>query len=136
MKNAVFWYVAATCSRWFPARGFFYPENGGDTFLRNVGSHKIYKAPRPRRRHSSLRKPVWKTRFDRTRRQDISRQCNVQETGEWITRRRDEWNGHVSRMAPERIVRTAIDNTPVGRRTSTPHRRWSDSHSGNNRLVA
>jgi hypothetical protein len=24
---------------------------GGDTFLRNVGSHKIYTAPHPRRRH-------------------------------------------------------------------------------------
>jgi hypothetical protein len=57
MKNAVFWDVAscrscvnrrfggtsaATCSRWFFARGFFYPEDGGDTFLRNVDSHKIY----------------------------------------------------------------------------------------------
>jgi hypothetical protein len=28
-------------------------EVGGDTFLRNVGSHKIYTAPHPRRRHSS-----------------------------------------------------------------------------------
>jgi hypothetical protein len=28
------------------------PEDGGDTFLRNVGSHKIYTAPHPRR-HSS-----------------------------------------------------------------------------------
>jgi hypothetical protein len=37
---------AATCSRWFLARGFFYIEDGGDTFLRNVGSiHKIYTAP-------------------------------------------------------------------------------------------
>jgi hypothetical protein len=27
----------ATYSRWFPARGFFYMEDGGDTFLRNVG---------------------------------------------------------------------------------------------------
>jgi hypothetical protein len=45
---------AATCSRWFLTRGFFYPEDGGDTFLRNVGSHKIYTAPHPRRRHSSL----------------------------------------------------------------------------------
>jgi hypothetical protein len=26
---------AATCSRWFLAHGFLYPENGGDTFLRN-----------------------------------------------------------------------------------------------------
>jgi hypothetical protein len=25
---------ADTCSRWFLARGFFYPEDGGDTFLR------------------------------------------------------------------------------------------------------
>jgi hypothetical protein len=33
----------ATCSRWFLARGFFYPEDGGDTFLRNVCSHKNYK---------------------------------------------------------------------------------------------
>jgi hypothetical protein len=45
--------TAATCSRWFLARGFFYPEDGGDTFLRNVGSHKIYTAPNPRIRHPS-----------------------------------------------------------------------------------
>jgi hypothetical protein len=32
---------AATCSRWFLVRGFFYPEDGGDAFFRNVGSHKI-----------------------------------------------------------------------------------------------
>jgi hypothetical protein len=45
--------AAATCSRWFLARGFFYPEDGGDTFLRNVGSHKICTAPHPRKRHAS-----------------------------------------------------------------------------------
>jgi hypothetical protein len=33
--------TAATCSSWFFARGFFYPEVGGDMFIRNVGSHKI-----------------------------------------------------------------------------------------------
>jgi hypothetical protein len=43
----------ATCSRWFLARDFFYPEVGGDTFLRNVGSHNIYMEPHPRRRNSS-----------------------------------------------------------------------------------
>jgi hypothetical protein len=62
MKNAIFWDVApcrscvirrfigrsrwlksaATCSRWFFARGFFSPEDGGDTFFLNVGSHEIY----------------------------------------------------------------------------------------------
>jgi hypothetical protein len=45
---------AATCSSWFLARGFFYREDGGDIFFRNVGSRKIYTAPHPRRRHSSL----------------------------------------------------------------------------------
>jgi hypothetical protein len=39
----------ATCSLWFLARGFFYPEDGGDTFLRNVGSEKNYTAPHPRK---------------------------------------------------------------------------------------
>jgi hypothetical protein len=37
MKNAVFWDVAAaTCSCWFLARGFFYPEDGGDKLLRKM----------------------------------------------------------------------------------------------------
>jgi hypothetical protein len=77
MKNAVFWDMApcrscvnrrfgwtyrfslqglqsaSACSRWFFARGLFYPEDGGDTFLRHVDSHKIYTASYPRRRHSS-----------------------------------------------------------------------------------
>jgi hypothetical protein len=43
---------AATCSRWFLTRGFFYPEDEGDISLRNVGSHKIYTAPHSRRLHS------------------------------------------------------------------------------------
>jgi hypothetical protein len=44
---------AATCSRWFPARGFFYPEDEGNTLLRNVDLNNIYTAPDPRRRHYS-----------------------------------------------------------------------------------
>jgi hypothetical protein len=31
---------------------FFYPEDGGDTFLRNVRLYYIYTSPHPRRRHS------------------------------------------------------------------------------------
>jgi hypothetical protein len=60
MKNAVFWDVAPCRSCLLPpvhvgffARGFFCPEDGGDAFLRNVGSHKIYTAPDPTRRHFS-----------------------------------------------------------------------------------
>jgi hypothetical protein len=56
---------AATCSRWFLARGFFYPEDGGDTFLRNVDPHKIYTAPHRRRRHSSILKSlIWNISFE------------------------------------------------------------------------
>jgi hypothetical protein len=35
-EECLFWDVAqtaATCSRWFLAREFLYPEDGGDTFL-------------------------------------------------------------------------------------------------------
>jgi hypothetical protein len=46
--------TAATCSRWFLARGYLYPEDGDDMFLQNVSSfHRIYTAPHPRRWHSS-----------------------------------------------------------------------------------
>jgi hypothetical protein len=69
IKNAVVWNVAlcrscvnrrfglqsaATCSSWFLALGFFYPEDGYYTFPRNAGSYKIYTAQHPRRRLSSL----------------------------------------------------------------------------------
>jgi hypothetical protein len=42
MYHIHFQQSATTCSRWFLARGFFRLEDGGDTFLRNVGSQKIY----------------------------------------------------------------------------------------------
>jgi hypothetical protein len=42
-------------SRWFHALGVFYPEDRGNTFFRNVGSHNNYTAPHPRRRHSSIK---------------------------------------------------------------------------------
>jgi hypothetical protein len=35
-------FCLATCSRWFLIRLIFNPENGGDTFLRNVGSYTGY----------------------------------------------------------------------------------------------
>jgi hypothetical protein len=51
------WWLSllATCSCWFLAHGVFYPEDGGDTFLWNVGSHKIYMVLHPRRRHFSFK---------------------------------------------------------------------------------
>lgn len=44
--------TATTCSSWFLAGIFFYPEDGGYNFLRTVGSHRIYMIPYPRKRHS------------------------------------------------------------------------------------
>jgi hypothetical protein len=43
--------AASTCSRWFLALRFVYPEDEGDTILRNVGSHKNYIVPHPKKRH-------------------------------------------------------------------------------------
>jgi hypothetical protein len=37
----------------------FYPDDRGDTLLRNVGFHKIHRTPHRRRRHSS-ESPPWK----------------------------------------------------------------------------
>jgi hypothetical protein len=51
---------AATCSCWFLVPRFFYLEDGGDTFLRNVGSHKNYTLPHPRKRHSSFKSEFMK----------------------------------------------------------------------------
>jgi hypothetical protein len=81
MKNAVFWDVApcrscvnrrfggifrlhlegkkirergTSVKMWLQTtRGFSYPEDGGETFFRNVGSHRIYTVPHGRRLHSS-----------------------------------------------------------------------------------
>jgi hypothetical protein len=50
MKNAVFWDVALCRSL---VNQSFYPEDAGDTFLRNISSHKIYTVPHPRIWHSS-----------------------------------------------------------------------------------
>jgi hypothetical protein len=45
MKNSVFWDVAPFRS-WFLARGFFYPDDGGDTLIRNIGSfRRIFNIP-------------------------------------------------------------------------------------------
>jgi hypothetical protein len=83
MNNAVFWDVASckycvnrrfggtyrlhlqgirirergtSVSRWLQT------EEGGDTFIRNVGLHNIYMAPHPRRRHYSNETFVLKIR--------------------------------------------------------------------------
>jgi hypothetical protein len=47
-------------------------------------------------------------RFDRNRTQYIRRQCNVQETGEWIARRRGEWYERISRTHQRGLRETVL----------------------------
>jgi hypothetical protein len=75
-------WLAATCSCWFLARGFFYHEDGGDMLLRNVGSHKIYTAPHPRRRHS----PLYLTSA-------LDRSCQLQVPAAYLQRNQWKWIG-------------------------------------------
>ncbi|KAJ4440338.1 hypothetical protein ANN_08477 [Periplaneta americana] len=78
---------------------------------------------------SVLRKVMQKTRRDKVRSDEIRMQLNIQPIGDWVNRRRKEWNHHVSRMAPDRIVRIARDNLPAdGKRApGRPKKRWKDS---------
>jgi hypothetical protein len=49
MKSIIFWDMTQMLTRWF-AELFFDPEDGGDTFLRNVGCNSTdYTASYPRR---------------------------------------------------------------------------------------
>ena len=75
-----------------------------------------------------LRKIVGKTRRDRVRNENIRQQLEIEKIGEWVERRRNEWNAHISRMATDRLVRTARDNIPDGKRSpGRPRKRWRNS---------
>jgi hypothetical protein len=66
----------------------------------------------------------------------IRRWRDVQETGEWTRRRRDEWKEDVTRMTPERTVGAVGDKSPAGRRIlGRPCKRWSNSICGDSKLV-
>ena len=57
--------------------------------------------------------------------------CDILPDDQWTTRRRDEWNAHVERMTPNRLVRRARDVVPRGRRSPWgPKKSWSESLSG------
>jgi hypothetical protein len=53
--------VAADCSHLLTLLADFSTLKMEAMFLRNVGSHKIYTAPHPRRRHSSKPKMLYLT---------------------------------------------------------------------------
>ena len=67
-----------------------------------------------------LRKIVCKTKIYRIRSQKIRESCGVQHINEREERKRREWDQHVTRMGPERLVKTSRDNIPVGRSPGRP----------------
>ena len=74
-----------------------------------------------------LRKIVGKTKIDRIRSQQIRESCGIQTFNKWVERRRREWDQHVTRMDPWKLVKISRDNMPVGRKSlGCPKRRWSD----------
>jgi hypothetical protein len=75
---------------------------------------------------------VWKItgkrRLGRVRSQDIRQQCEIQRIGEWVKKRRQEWNNHISKITPDRIVRIVRDNFPKGKGgPGRPRNRWNES---------
>ncbi|XP_030765794.1 uncharacterized protein LOC115889857 [Sitophilus oryzae] len=75
-----------------------------------------------------LRKITSKTLLDRERSNNIRKTCKVDNINEWVLSRSREWNEHISRMDEGRIVRSARDKSPLGRRnTGRPRKRWCDN---------
>ena len=72
-----------------------------------------------------IRKIVGKTRIDKIRSQQIRESCGIRTINEWMERRR-EWDEHVTRMDPERLVKTSRNNIPAGRTSPVRPKRWSD----------
>jgi hypothetical protein len=74
----------------------------------------------------TLRKIDGKTLWDRARSTDIRRRCKVENIKNWLRNRRVEWNDHISRMTTNRVVKTARDGQPVGRRSvGRSRKRWN-----------
>jgi hypothetical protein len=72
-----------------------------------------------------LRKIIGKTRRGSISNENIRQTCNIQNIAKWITRRRHEWNEHITRMSPQRIVRQVRENHPRTRRSvGRPKKRW------------
>jgi hypothetical protein len=78
----------------------------------------------------ALRKVVAKTMLGHVRNHDIRERCGIQPIGEWLNKKREEWNNHISGITADRIVSVVSDNSPKGkRRPGRPRKRWSDSCS-------
>lgn len=68
------------------------------------------------------------SRGHRVHSHEIRRRCNLVEVGSWVTRRRQDWDEHVSRMANDRLGMIVSHVLPAGRSIADrPRNRWSES---------
>ncbi|XP_057660707.1 uncharacterized protein LOC130896542 [Diorhabda carinulata] len=72
-----------------------------------------------------LRKIARKIFLDRERTENMRNMCKVGNVIDWVLKRKQEWNSHISRMTSERLVRIARDISLRGRRSiGLPRKRW------------
>jgi hypothetical protein len=76
----------------------------------------------------ALRKTVGKTILDHVSDQDVRQQYGMQPMGEWLLKRREEWDNPKSRM-PECSIDIIV-------REGRPKKRCSDAFYSRNRLSA
>ena len=75
-----------------------------------------------------VRKIAGKKLTDRVRSENIRRMCGIENINDWELKRKQEWNKDINRMDKNRLVRTARDTSPIGRRSvGRPRKRWSDN---------
>ena len=72
------------------------------------------------------RKKVAETKVYRIRNQQIREPCGIKPIHEWMDRRRKGWDGHVTRIDSQRLVKISRDNVPARRFPDRPKRRWRD----------
>jgi hypothetical protein len=79
---------------------------------------------------NTLRKIFGKTKSDHVRNQDVMEQSGTKPIGEWVNKRREKWNYHISRKTGDRTVRVVRRNSSKDKRRSGRTRTgWSNSYS-------
>ena len=71
-----------------------------------------------------VRKIAGKKLTDRVRSENIRRMCGIKHIKDWVLKRKQEWNEHINRMDENRLVRTARDTSPIGRRSVENHEQF------------
>ncbi|XP_055380820.1 uncharacterized protein LOC129611625 [Condylostylus longicornis] len=76
---------------------------------------------------ATLRSITGYTRYDHKRNDEVREIWEIQDIVKWSRRRRKEWNQHVQRMSPDRVVKRAFMGKPSScRLPGRPPKRWQE----------